>query len=193
MCAGHPRGEPPAPPGLPTGCRTCGRCSPPAPRSPPRTHGCVRRSSSPGPASTESTSPAGIGRQACGCLHGLPESKPLKSRRWQWPRPLWPLTSQVWLTSQRLPCHRLSWARVSPPRQPCPGTEEDRLAASCSREEQRGPWLGGPVGGSTVLTNQVVSLIRGQGAHRPSMNKQVEQQTISLSLLPPHPLSQINK
>ena len=48
--------------------RTSGRCSPPAPRSPPHTPGRARRSSSRGPASTGSTSPAGqAGKpEACG-------------------------------------------------------------------------------------------------------------------------------
>lgn len=43
---------------LQTECRTSGWCSPPAPRSPPHTPGRSRMSSSPGPASTDSTSPA---------------------------------------------------------------------------------------------------------------------------------------
>lgn len=47
----------------PSGCRTCGWCNPPGPRSPPRTPGCFRTSSSPGPASTDSTSPAGTIRR----------------------------------------------------------------------------------------------------------------------------------
>lgn len=42
---------------IPDGCRTCGWCNPPEPRNPPRTHGCSHRSSSPGLASTGSTSP----------------------------------------------------------------------------------------------------------------------------------------
>lgn len=40
-----------------TVCRTSGWCSPPGPRSPPHTPGCFHRSSSPGQASTDSTSP----------------------------------------------------------------------------------------------------------------------------------------
>lgn len=46
---------------LRTECRTSGWCNPPEPRSPPRTRGCFHRSSTPGPASTGSTSPTGDG------------------------------------------------------------------------------------------------------------------------------------
>lgn len=53
---------------LPTGCRTSGWCSPPGPHSLPRTPGCSRRSSSPGPASTGSTSPT---RNKCTRTGGL--------------------------------------------------------------------------------------------------------------------------
>lgn len=60
------------------GCRTCGWCSPPARWSPPPPPGHFRRSSSPDPASTGSTCPAGGSRGPL--VQPIHSAHPLKCR-----------------------------------------------------------------------------------------------------------------